>query len=44
AHWGGFTLEAQHYPDSPNQPHFPTTVLSPGEAYSQTTVYKFRAN
>ena len=44
AHWGGFTLEAQHYPDSPNQPHFPSTVLSPGEAYSQTTVYKFRAN
>ncbi|MBV9642120.1 MAG: galactose mutarotase [Verrucomicrobia bacterium] len=43
AHWGGFTLEAQHYPDSPNQPHFPSTQLSSGETYSQTTVYKFLA-
>jgi aldose 1-epimerase len=34
-------LEAQHYPDSPNQPSFPTTVLSPGEIYSQKTIYKF---
>jgi len=42
AHWGGFTLEAQHYPDSPNQPHFPKTELAPGETYSQTTIYKFR--
>lgn len=34
-------LEVQHYPDSPNQPEFPTTVLRPGETYSQTTIYKF---
>jgi aldose 1-epimerase len=41
AHWGGFTLEAQHYPDSANHPHFPKTELAPGEKYSQTTIYKF---
>jgi aldose 1-epimerase len=40
-HWSGFCLEAQHFPDSPNHPHFPKTELSPGETYSQTTVYKF---
>ena len=40
-HWGGFTLEAQHYPDSMNHPHFPRTELSPGEKYSQITVFKF---
>jgi aldose 1-epimerase len=34
-------LEAQHYPDSPNQKDFPTTVLKPGETYKQTTVHKF---
>lgn len=34
-------LEAQHYPDSPNQPSFPNTILKPGETYKQTTVYKF---
>lgn len=34
-------LEAQHFPDSPNQPSFPSTVLKPGEAYRQTTVYRF---
>ncbi|HEX2935999.1 MAG TPA: aldose epimerase family protein [Bacteroidales bacterium] len=39
-HWG-LCLEAQHYPDSPNQPNFPTTVLNPGEKYTQLTVYKF---
>jgi aldose 1-epimerase len=43
AHWGGFTLEAQHYPDSANHAHFPRTDLSPGEKYSQTTVFKFLA-
>ncbi len=37
----GFCLETQHYPDSPNHPDFPTTVLKPGETYHQTTVYKF---
>ncbi len=36
-----FCLEAQHYPDSPNQSNFPSTVLKPGEAYRQTTVHKF---
>ncbi|HZZ62747.1 MAG TPA: aldose epimerase family protein [Roseiarcus sp.] len=40
-HWGAFTLEAQHFPDSPNQPTFPSTELKPGEKYSQTTIYKF---
>lgn len=38
---GGFCLEAQHFPDSPNQPSFPNTVLRPGETYNQTTIYKF---
>jgi aldose 1-epimerase len=37
----GFCLEAQHFPDSPNQPSFPNTILRPGETYTQTTVYKF---
>ncbi len=37
----GFCLEAQHFPDSPNNASFPTTLLRPGEAYTQTTVYKF---
>ena len=39
----GFCLETQHYPDSPNQPDFPSTVLRPGETYKTTTVYKFSA-
>ena len=37
----GFCLETQHFPDSPNQPNFPSVVLEPGETYSQTTVFKF---
>ncbi|MGA2619728.1 MAG: galactose-1-epimerase [Thermoguttaceae bacterium] len=37
----GLCLETQHYPDSPNHPDYPTTVLRPGETYRQTTVYKF---
>ncbi len=37
----GFCLEAQHYPDSPNQPTFPTTVLRPGQGYRQKTVHRF---
>ena len=37
----GFCLEAQHFPDSPNQPSFPSTILKPGETYRQTTTYKF---
>lgn len=36
-----FCLEAQHFPDSPNHPGFPSTVLKPGEIYKQKTVYKF---
>jgi aldose 1-epimerase len=38
---GALCLEAQHFPDSPNETAFPTTILKPGEKYSQTTVYKF---
>jgi aldose 1-epimerase len=34
-------LETQHFPDSPNQPNFPTTILRPHETYTQTTAYKF---
>src|ERR1035437_9578052 len=37
----GFCLEAQHFPDSPNKPMFPSTVLKPGQKYSQTTISKF---
>lgn len=37
----GFCLETQHYPDSPNQPHFPSTILKPDEKYESTTVHKF---
>ncbi len=40
-HWGAYTFEAQHYPDSPNQPQFPTTELKPGQTYHQTTIFKF---
>jgi aldose 1-epimerase len=39
----GFCLETQHFPDSPNQPGFPSTVLRPGEEYAHTTVYRFSA-
>lgn len=38
---GAFCLETQHYPDSPNHPDFPSTVLNPGETYRQETIYKF---
>jgi len=37
----GFCLETQHFPDSPNHPHFPTTVLEPGDVFSETTVFRF---
>ena len=37
----GFCLETQHFPDSPNQPDFPTTILKPGEKYGYTTIYRF---
>ncbi len=36
-----FTLETQHFPDSPNQPSFPTTELKPGQAFDSTTVFRF---
>jgi aldose 1-epimerase len=37
----GFTMETQHYPDSPNHPNFPTTTLNPGQTYDSTTVFSF---
>lgn len=37
----GFCLETQHFPDSPNHEGFPSTVLNPGEIYTQTTIYQF---
>jgi len=39
--YAGFCLETQHYPDAPNQPEFPSTVLQPGSVYQQTTIYQF---
>lgn len=38
---GGFCLESQHFPDSPNKPNFPSTVLKAGEEYRTTTEYRF---
>jgi aldose 1-epimerase len=37
----GLCLEPQHFPDSPNQPQFPSTVLKPGDQYRQTSAFKF---
>jgi aldose 1-epimerase len=37
----GFCLETQHFPDSPNQPSFPSTMLRPGETFSSQTTYRF---
>jgi aldose 1-epimerase len=39
----GFCFETQHYPDSPNQPSFPTTTLRKGAVYKSTTIYRFSA-
>ena len=39
--YAGLALETQHYPDSPNRPEFPTTVLRPGETFSSVTEYRF---
>ena len=36
-----FCLETQHFPDSPNQPHFPNTILEPGRLFTSRTIYKF---
>ena len=40
---GAVVLETQHFPDSPNQPNFPNTILKPGETYRTQTVYRFSA-
>ncbi len=40
-HRTGFCLETQHYPDSPNHPSFPSTILHPGETYASKTVFTF---
>ena len=37
----GIALETQHFPNSPNQPAFPSTVLRPGQEFNSTTIYKF---
>ena len=37
----GFCLETQHFPDSPNQPHFPSVVLRPGEQFHESTLFRF---
>lgn len=39
----GFCLETQHYPDSPNHPEFPSTVLRPGQIFQSETIYRFSA-
>jgi aldose 1-epimerase len=39
----GFCLETQHFPDSPNQPDFPDTILRPGRTFRSTTIYRFSA-
>ena len=41
AHRSGMCLETQHYPDSPNHPDFPSTVLRPGKSYATATAYRF---
>lgn len=40
-HWGAFTMETQHYPDSPNHPSYPSTELKAGQKFSSTTIFKF---
>jgi aldose 1-epimerase len=39
--YSGLCLETQHFPDSPNQPDFPSTILRPGEKYISQTIFKF---
>ncbi len=39
----GFCMETQHFPDSPNHPDFPTTILRPGQTYHSRTIYKMSA-
>jgi aldose 1-epimerase len=43
-HRGGLCLETQHFPDSPNQPQFPTTELKPGQEFHTSTVFRFSSN
>jgi len=43
-HRGGFCLETQHYPDSPNHPNFPSSILRPGEKYLTKTIFQFSTN
>lgn len=43
-HRGAFCFETQHYPDSPNQPAFPSTTLRPGEKYHSRCIYVFKTN
>jgi aldose 1-epimerase len=38
-----FCLETQHFPDSPNQAHFPSTIISPEKTFKSTTIYRFSA-
>ena len=40
-HRSGFAMETQHFPDSPNKPAFPSTILRPGEEYRSRTIYRF---
>jgi aldose 1-epimerase len=42
--YSGLALETQHFPDSPNHPEFPTTILSPGETYKSKTIFLFETN
>ncbi|MEM7312018.1 MAG: aldose epimerase family protein [Planctomycetota bacterium] len=42
-HRGGFCLETQHFPDSPNQPNFPSTILEPGKTHKSQTIFRFSA-
>ncbi|MDG3085954.1 galactose mutarotase [Vibrio hannami] len=39
--WGGMCLETQHFPDSPNQSHFPSVRLNPGEVFEEKTIHRF---
>ena len=41
AYRSGLCLETQHFPDSPNKPNFPSTLLKPGSRYQSTTIFRF---
>lgn len=40
----GIAMETQHYPDSPNQPKFPSTILQPGQTYQTSTIFRFKTD